>query len=1157
LEKYAKNIILFLLLILLVSGCSTNKNTWLSRNYQALNTRFNVYFNGDVSYNDGLKNIQRAHKEDYSGIIPMYPISVHSNANSAQSNMDLAIEKCRKAIKLHSIKVKPQKNYKRSNSPEYKLFYNQEEFNPAMKDVWLLQGKAEFHKADFLGSVGTFSYIIRHFESDKNLQITCQLWIARAYGEMGWMYEAEQVLSGIQQNNLTHTNVGLFAAVNADILLKKHLYKEAIPFVQLALSKETDKYYKQRFSYLLAQLYQKSNDKKAAYDSYTKVINLNAPYEMEFSARVNRAQLNQGKISDIRKELLGLMKNRKNKDYLDLLYFALGNTYLQHADTLKAIENYKLSAEKSTQKGLAKAATLITLGDIYYTKRKYVLAQPCYEEAGRIITKDHEDYNRVSRLGEMLGELVVQNNIVELQDSLQRLSAMSEDKRLEVVNKIISKLTADEKAAAEKDTKEKQEAIAEAESESESMGQPIGMNNLNRPNKKAIGGSTGEWYFYNPNALKSGEAEFLKKWGKRKLEDNWRRMNKSSSVFAEENTTKNETVKESADTTVNSKAISENKRPEFYLKQIPVSAVQIENSNADIATALFSMGQIYKDKIEDIPMSIATFEEFCRRFGSDKRVADAYFNIYQIQLKSGNQDQANIYRTKLITDFPDSKYQKILSQPDYAVRLENMYKEQDSIYSLTYKAFNQSDYKTVYKQVAYAKQNFPLSTLMPKFLFLNALSIGKSDKEENFRTALNDLLKSYPESDVSAMAKDILALMRQGKEAIQGTSGGSLLTRREEKAVRVEDNKESDQQFTAEKDGRHSVLFISQLKDGVINKLLYNIASFNFSRFMIKDFDLVVSKLDSTRNVLAITNFESYDEAVWYLNSVSTDASLTNLLDQYKVQKVIISDKNFTLVKTTVNLDDYLLFHGKIPENKQGTRVVLNTPPVIEEKVIANDNSTRQVEKKVEATASKTVQKSEEKRETKLSEKPVENLSVAKAADKPIEKTVQPQISAAKTQTVSKPDMTVQKAEVIEKETPAMIPAKPKQETAVPLFKGLFAYRANEPHFVTIFIVSGSIDFAKVKPAFDEYNAKNYGIMNLKVSLENMNNQKMILVGPLNDAQIAKSYLLRMVKEKTLFQGLKAANYRNIVVTQENLNTIVQKNQLKTYFEFMQEYYLK
>ena len=1157
-EKYAKNIILFLLLILLVSGCSTNKNTWLSRNYQALNTRFNVYFNGDVSYNDGLKNIQRAHKEDYSGIIPMYPISVHSNANSAQSNMDLAIEKCRKAIKLHSIKVKPQKNYKKSNSPEYKLFYNQEEFNPAMKDVWLLQGKAEFHKADFLGSVGTFSYIKRHFESDKSLEVTCQLWIARAYGEMGWIYEAEQVLSSIQQNNLKHSNVGLFASVNADILLKKHLYKEAIPFVQLALSKETDKYYQQRFSYLLAQLYKKINDKKAAYDSYSRVIKLNAPYEMEFNARVNRAQLDQGNIADVRKELLNLMKNRNNKNYLDLLYYALGNTYLQHADTLKAIENYKLSAVKSTQKGLAKAATLITLGDIYYSKRKYVLAQPCYEEAGRIITKDHEDYNRVSRLGEMLSELVVQNNIVVLQDSLQRLSAMSEDKRLEVVNTIINKFTTDERAAAQKEAKEKQEAIAEAESESESMGQPIGMNNLNRLNKKAIGGSTGEWYFYNPNTIKSGEAEFLKRWGNRKLEDNWRRINKSTSLIVEDNPAKTEATKDvKNDTTPNSKGISDNKRPEFYLKQIPVSAAQIEKSNADIATALFTMGQIYKDKIEDIPMSIATFEEFCRRFGSDKRVADGYFNIYLMQLKNGNQDQANLYRTKLIADFPSTNYKKILSQPDYAARLESMYKEQDSIYNLTYKAFNQSDYKIVYKLVAYVKQNFPQSTLMPKFLFLNALSIGKNDKEENFRTALTDLLKNYPESDVSAMAKDILALMRQGQEAKQGTSGGSLLTRREEKSVRVEDNKESNQQFTPEKDGRHRVLFISQAKAGVINKILYNIASFNFSRFMIKDFDLVVSKLDSTRNVLAVTNFESYDETVWYLNSVSTDASLTNLLDQYNVQKVIISDRNFALVKTTVNLDDYLLFHAKKLENKPGNPVVLNTPPVIVEKVIAKDNTTKQVEKKVEITVSKTVQKLEEKRETKLSEKPVENLSVAKAADKPIEKPVQPKVSAAKPQAISKSDVTTQKPEVIEKETQVATPAKPKQETAVPLFKGLFAYRANEPHLVAVVIVSGSIDFAKTKSAFDEYNAKNYGIMNLKVTLENKNNQQMILVGPLNDAQVAKSYLLRMVKEKTLFEGLKAANYRNIVATQENLNTIVQKNQLKTYFEFMQEYYLK
>jgi len=227
--------ILLVILVIVISGCSTKKNTWMSRNYQATNTRFNVYFNGYVSYNEGLKNIMKANKEDYSSIISMYPISRHSNATAATSNMDLTIEKCRKAIKLHSIKVKPAKNYKKANTPDYKLFYNQEEFNPALKEAWLLLGKAEFHKANFLGSVGTFSYIDRHYGTDKDLEATCQLWIARAYGEMGWMYEAEQIMSKIVQDNLKRSNVGLFASVNADLLLKKHLYKDAIPFLELAL----------------------------------------------------------------------------------------------------------------------------------------------------------------------------------------------------------------------------------------------------------------------------------------------------------------------------------------------------------------------------------------------------------------------------------------------------------------------------------------------------------------------------------------------------------------------------------------------------------------------------------------------------------------------------------------------------------------------------------------------------------------------------------------------------------------------------------------------------------------------------------------------------------------------------------------------------------
>jgi len=1150
---YLKNLlthkILFLLLVVLISGCSTKKNTWISRTSQATNTRFNVYFNGYVSYNEGLKNIQKANKEDYSSIIPMYPISRHSNAASATSNMDLTIEKCRKAIKLHSIKIKPKKNYKKANSPDYKLYYNQEEFNPALKDAWLLLAKAEFHKANFLGSVGTFSYIVRHYGADKDMEATCQLWIARAYGEMGWIYEAEQVMSKIVQDNLKRSNIGLFASVNADLLLKKHLYKDAIPFLELALSKEKDTSLQQRFRFLLAQLYQKTKDNKTAYELYSKVIKSNPPYEMEFNARISRAQLYLGNISGIRKELSTMLKKRSNKEYLDQIYYAIGNTYLHSDDTLKAIDNYKLSIEKSTRKGIDKAETLVKLGDIYYTKRNYVLAQPCYDDAGKIMTNENEDFSRVTRLGEMLSELVTQNDIVILQDSLLRLSAMPESKRLEVINKLIEKLYADEKAAADKELKDKQNAIANAEDNFTNL-PPIGGN----PN------SSGDWYFYNPDVVRNGQAEFLKKWGVRKLEDNWRRTNKATTLFAEEKYSQTPD-KAGTDTIAKTKEITDKKKPEFYLNQIPVTKAQIANSTVAIGNALFSMGEIYKDKIEDIPMAISTFKEFIQRYKSDKRIPDAYFYIYLMQTKTGNETEANLYRSKLVNEYPTSKYGSILSQPDYSRKLENMYRVQDSIYNLTYKAYNESDFKTVYKQVAFIKENFPLSTLMPKFLFLNALSIGKNETSVLFRSALKDLVTTYPQSDVSAMAKDILALMKQGQEVKAGTSSGSLIARREEKTA-VDITETSTQQFSVDKLSKHRILFISSANKEEMNKLLYNIASFNFSRFMIKDFDLVINKMDSLHTALSVTNFESYDEAVWYENTIATDSVLNKLMNSFHVEKVIISEENYALIKTSFNLKDYLAFQLHPPVvKKQIAHVVENKPlpnkevqsagksndakivPDISEKV-----STLNLQEKAQAAVIKT-----DKEKSLSGNDKIQDKKVAKTIDKPVSNA----LSATKpiSQDIEKTTSATIKTKTEEKVIPPPV-IQPKQDD-VPLYKGLFGYRANEPHFIAIYVLSGKIDFEKTKAAFNAYNSKNYGLMNLKVTLETLDKRQVIIIGSLTDALVAKSYLLRMVKEKSLFEGLKGANYRNLLGSQKNLNVLMQQNALNQYFEFMQLHYLK
>ena len=1111
--KY-QHILIFALTVLTFNACSLKKNTWSTRAYQSMNTRFNVYFNGNTSYEEGLRNIYNSNKEDYSALIPMYPISRHDNANSAKSNMDRTIEKCRKAIKLHSIKQKPQRNERKWSKPEYQLWYKQEEFNPALKDAWMLLAQAEFHKADFIGSVGTFTYISRHFTNDKDMVARCQLWIARAYGELGWIYEAEQMLTRLKQDDLKFNHIGLFAAVNADLLLKKRQYKEAIPFLELTLKGEKDKTQQQRLNFLLAQLYKKTNDNQLAYQAFTKVTKLNPPFEMDFNARIYRAELDERNVESVRKELNKMLRNPNNKDYLDQVYYTLGKTYLQKNDTVKALEYFNTSIKESTRNGFDKAVSLITLGDLYYKNRNYIKAQPCYDEASKIITAEQEDFARVSKLAETLSELVVQNEIVVLQDSLQYLSSLSDDKRLEVVNKLIARLIADEKASAASE-QAKRESGFNPEEENMTL---IGENQ----------GAVGSWYFYNSSLLKSGQNDFQKKWGKRKLEDNWRRANKSSVLFADENNS-NTSVPSSENqndsTPLNLSSVSDNKNPAFYLQQIPVTPQQIEKSNAEIATALFNMGMIYKDKVEDYAMAVKTFDEFANRFPTDERRLETYFQSYMLESKNGNPTKAEAYKNKLISEFPTSKYVEVISQPDYFDRMTRMYREQDSLYNLTYNAYNTSDFRTVKKNVEFVKKNYPLSTLMPKFMFLNALSVGKTEKQDVFETSLNDVVEKFPESDVSAMSKDILALIKQGREATTGTSHGTLLSRREQ-AIKQSEIDAVDRQYSSEKGTKHRLLLVTSADVQAMNKLLYNIAAYNFSSFMVKDFDLTTGKLDSVRNSLSVTNFESYQEVEWYVNSITNNTTLSALMNELKTEKVIISEENYGILRSLSSLEDYFAFQSK--------NLSAKTPAPTSKNNVAENKKETPSKKSVAKNAPASVSVGKSKEPENLLDKNAIESSVLKQ-------------QKADTTTIA-PRTSVQPA--------APVVVQPKEE-AVPLFKNLFAYRANEPHYVSVVVLSGTFDYDKLKTAFDLYNSQNYSMLNLKLNKENVAKMQVVIIGPFTNADLAKSYLIRMVKERSLFDHLKGTDYRNLLGSQKNLNIMLQQNAMSTYFEFMQQYYLK
>lgn len=899
-SKGFTNILFFALvgIVCLASGCSTQKNTAASRAFHQTKVKYNIFFNGNIAFEEGQTAIIKAHEDDFSAVIPLYPVSDHKAAEASASQMNKTIEKCRKCIKLHSIKAKPKPDPKKRNDPKYKLWLEQEEFNNQMGNVWIRLGEAEFSKGDFLGSIGTFTYIINHYKNDPDIIARCQLWIARAYAEMGWQYEAEDVLEKVNVDALDRRHASQYAVAKADVLLKGKQYHEAIPFVKLAIPNEKRKVHRPRFYYVLAQLYQLEHKNKEAAAAYSRCIKLAPAPAMDFNARINRAML-EGRSSV--KMLKKMAKLSKYKEQLDCIYGAIGNIYLAAGDTAQALENYQLAIEKSTNAGPDKAAVLITAGDIYYDRRDYPAAQPCYNEAITIISAEHEDYDRLRKRSETLDELIVEYNTVLLQDSLQHLASLPEEEQRKIVDQIIADLIKAEEEAAE------QELIAQREAENEGL-QSVDTRNM----LGGGGGAAAEWYFYNPQLIRSGKQAFTKQWGNRPLEDNWRRLSKSVSATFNESADESDLATLDSIPTDSTATVApletDNHKPEYYLQQIPKTPEDIALSDSLIADALYNLIYIYQDKVGDQQLADETFAEFECRFPNDKRLVDLYYMRYLRALKEDNNADAERYRQTIIARWPESDQARIVSQPDYFDRLRRMAQEQDSLYENTYNAYRRSDFSSVKSGKRYAEENFPLSPLMPRFLFLNAVAVARTEGQEPFIAELKDMVARYPESELSAMAKDMLAMMGQGMESQKGAMTSDL----EEMRGQTEESQNAEEAeiaFSTETNTTsYILLLLPEADEAKLNKLLYEVALFNFSQFLIRDFDLFKMPVYLEGCALRIEGFENLGETAWFMDLMSKNVELSLTLREMQVKPVGITEDNYKLIPGTFSLEEYELF---------------------------------------------------------------------------------------------------------------------------------------------------------------------------------------------------------------------------------------------------------
>ena len=848
-------IILGLAVTSLIS-CSTQKNTWATRSFHQTKVKYNILYNGNIAYEEGLKAIRDANKDDYSHILSLYPVSNHQAAQAATSQMDKTIEKCRKCIKLHSIKTKPKRNPKKANDPKYKLWLQSEEFNANMGLAWIRLGEAEFHKGDFLGAVSTFNYIINHYQNNPDMIAQSQLWIARAYAEMGWQYEAEDMLQRVQIDALSKKHARLYSAVKADVLLHGQSYHEAIPFIKIAMPHEKRTVYRPRFAYVLGQLYEKEGKRDDAIHAFKSVVRMAPPTEMEFNARIRMAEL--GGKNSLRK-LRTMSKQSKYKDKLDQIYGAMGNIYLAQGDTAHALEMYQKAIAEATQAGPAKAAVLVRAGDIYYEQRAYAQAQPCYREAVTILTAEDPEYARIQKRSEVLDELIVAYEQARLQDSLQRLGHMTEEEQRAIVDLIIADLIAAEKADSTKQAQQERDAtIAGPSLRSVDTRNMLGGGNAQK----------GEWYFYNPQLIQQGKQDWTRKWGNRKLEDNWRRQNKQVIVNDEMAAAPNDENGElSPDSlTLDSTAVQPQKietddhKPEYYLQQIPRTPQDYAVSDSLWREAMVALYYIYRDKVEDETLAEETLRALSERFPGHPCLADI---LEDLRLRALRNDTA------------------------YIAGMLKMLAEQDSLYAATYVAYTKGQYATVKTNKQYAQKEFPQSKLIPRFLFLNAVAVARTEGQTAFVAELQELVANYGETELGAMAKDMLAMMGQGMESKKGGATGDLAELRGQTTDDTDQTDTSDSTLVWSEDRKQPsivLLILPTADEEALNELLYEVALFNFSQFLIRDFDLQKMPVFKEGCALRVSGFADLDEAEWWVDLVKKNSDMQLVLAGVTIQ---------------------------------------------------------------------------------------------------------------------------------------------------------------------------------------------------------------------------------------------------------------------------------
>ncbi len=846
-----------LLLFLIISSCSTKKKTFVHRKYHDITARYNGYFNGKESLKYGILKLEKSHNDDYSKILPVFKYNNITSSTAHHSYMDKSIKKGSRVIQNHSINIRNK------------------EYCKWIDDSYFLVAKSYYYKGQFLEAKKTFEFIKNKWKKTE-LSFESELWIAKCYIALGDYYSSETILEELQSKKKFPERLyrDLYLTL-ADLYLNQNLFSEAADELKSACKLIKRKNKRARFYYIIAQVYQDAGNIKQSKKYFELVLGSNPEYEMVFNAKMSLARTLRSKkdLYQMRSNLTKMIKDEKNKDYLDQIYFTLAEMDIVDKDTALAIENYELSTKYSIDNDIQKSLSFLQLGKIYYNRSDYISSKTFYDSAYTFMPEEHSQFEETKNTQKILEKLVNHLSTISLEDSLQMLSSLPESERRKIIQSVIAEIV-----------KKEQDELREKQNRGYRGMLDRGMRDDNFGRNT----SGGKWYFYNPATLSFGLSEFRKKWGKRKLEDDWRRSNKKTLNTFDGDSTISDVGSGQKDQDLKSE--------QYYLDQIPLTQKAIAESNAKIINAYYQSSIIYKDELEELIKSENMLENLVRRFPSHKEITPlSYYLMYKLQTENNSLSKSKNTKQTLIDKFPESNYAKSLldsnyiqSVLDHKIKLELEYYNIHNYYLKD--SFELSSSQSSIKlQEPLTEENLKYR---PKYFLINALSDFKLNKDTLAfikKLELGEL--KYPNTSTSERCVELLSTLNNIRGLEERNTTAILKT-----PYRYKDNT------------NHYLLIMCPKEGTDINYIKTIVSDFNTKNYSVANLEINTMLMGIDQHILMVKTFQNSLDVSAYGKTLFSNPDLLKEINKTTFKKIIISQQNFIEFYKNKDVDGYSRF---------------------------------------------------------------------------------------------------------------------------------------------------------------------------------------------------------------------------------------------------------